>query len=306
MTASPPEPVVFVNGEYVPQSEARISVLDHAVLYGDGVFETAIAWNGAVFELDAHLDRLARSMAAIRLDPPYTKAELTEIVLETIRRNGLRTAYVKLIITRGVNGKPLLDPAGCEPGVICFAQPYLYMTSMDRVQGGLRVKTVSVRRPPAQVLDPHVKSLNYLNLVLAKIEADAAQADEALLLDIHGHVCEAPGYNVFTVAGNRIRTPWQDILEGVTRNTVMDLAAAEGLDVRAETLELYDVYTADEVFFCSTAGGLLPVIEVDGRLIGQGRPGPVFARMRDAYLRLLEEGRSGTPVPAEAQLLEEA
>lgn len=298
MATSAAEPIIFVNGDYVPQSKAKISVLDHAVLYGDGVFETAVACNGVVYELEAHLDRLFRSLAAICLDSPYTRPELAGIVLETIQRNGLENAYVKLIVTRGVNDLPLLDPTGCVPGIICFARPYLYMASPDRVRDGLRVKTASTRRTPAQVLDPHIKSLNYLNLVLAKLEARAAGVDEALLLDVHGHVCEAPGYNVFAVRGDRIRTPWQDILEGITRNTVMSLAADAGIEVRAETLELYDLYTADEVFFCSTAGGLLPVVEIDGRTIGDGRPGEVSTHLRDAYQRLLATGGRGTRIAA--------
>jgi len=291
------EPVIFVNGEYVPQSQARISVLDHAVLYGDGVFETAVAWNGVVHALDAHLNRLFRSLAAICLKSPHSRSELTEIVVETLRRNELHNAYIKLIITRGDNGKPLMDPTGCRPGVICLAQPYLYMAGADRVRDGLRMKTAAVRRTPAQVLDPHIKSLNYLNLVLARLEAEAAGVDEALLLDIHGHVCEAPGYNVFAVMGMTMRTPSSDILEGVTRATVMDLAAASGFDVRAETIELYDLYTANEVFVCSTAGGLLAVIELDGRKIGDGRPGPVFTKLRQQYQDLLAAGIDGIPIP---------
>lgn len=287
------EPIVFVNGHYVPQSEAKISVLDHAVLYGDGVFETAVAWDGIIHALDAHLNRLFRSLAALCLDCGYTREQLVEIVVETVRRNNLRNAYIKLIITRGSNGTPLLDPGGCEAGIICFSQPYLYMASEDRVRNGLRVKTVSVRRTPAQVLDPHIKSLNYLNLVLARLESRAAGVDEALLLDMHGHVCEAPGYNVVSVRGRTVRTPVSDILEGVTRQTVMDMAAADGYDVRAENLELYDLYTADEVFFCSTAGGLIPVVELDGRKIGGAVPGPVFQRFRSQYQELLAAGHDG-------------
>jgi branched-chain amino acid aminotransferase len=290
------EPIIFVNGEYVPQSQARISVLDHAVLYGDGVFETAVAWNGVVHELDAHLARLFRSLGAIRLESPHSRAELVDIVCETVRRNDLRNAYIKLIITRGDNGKPLLDPTGCRPGVICLVQPYMYMASAERVRDGLRVKTVAVRRTPAQVVDPHVKSLNYLNLVLARLEAEAAQADEALLLDIDGHVCEAPGYNIFAVAGATLRTPARDILAGITRATVMQLAASDGFDVRAETVELYDLYTADEVFMCSTAGGLLAVVELDGRKIGDAKPGPIFTRLRDQYQERLADAQYGTAI----------
>jgi branched-chain amino acid aminotransferase len=293
------ERIVYVNGEYVPEDEAKISVFDHVVLYGDGVFETAVAWNGSIYKLDAHVDRLFRSMAAIALELPHTREELIEIIIETVRRNDLSNAYIKLLVTRGSNNEPLLDTAGCVTGVICFARPYLYMASPDRVENGLKVKTAAIRRPPAQVLDPHIKSLNYLNLVLAKLEAKSAGADEALLLDIRGHVCEAPGYNVFVVSGNKLRTPWEDILEGVTRETVMELAVEMGHDVDETTLELYDVYTAEEVFFCSTAGGILPVIEVDGRQIGSGKPGPVFDKIRLGYAALLDACADGTPVHPE-------
>lgn len=288
------ERIIYVNGNYVPQEQARISVLDHAVLYGDGVFETAVAWNGVVHKLDEHIGRLFRSMAAVQLDPPHTRAEFTEIVLETTRRNGLTNAYIKLIVTRGTNDEPLLETNGCVPGVICFARDYLYMASPERVRDGLRIKTAAVRRPPGQVLDPHIKSLNYLNLVLAKLEAKAAGADEALVLDIDGNVCEAPGYNVFVAHDHELRTPVRDILAGITRQTVMDIADSHGIAVSTGVVTLYDVYTADEVFFCSTAGGILPVVAVDGRRIGEGVPGRLYNLVRDAYADKLEQGVDGT------------
>jgi branched-chain amino acid aminotransferase len=297
------DPVIYVNGEFVHESEARISVFDHAVLYGDGVFETVIAWNGRVFKLDAHIDRLYRSMSAIALKPHFERSELIQLILETVRRNELRDAYVKWLVTRGSNGMPLLDPVGCQPNVIIFARPYLYMAGRDQIRDGLRVKTTAIRRPSAQVLDPHIKSLNYLNLVLAKLEASSAGADEALLLDLDGHVCEAPGYNVFALRDGALRTPSSDILEGITRATVFDLAHDLGMPVSAATLELYDLYTADEVIFCSTAGGLLPVVELDGRRIGQGIPGPVYQRLVDAYQELIASDLHGTdvyPVPVSA------
>jgi branched-chain amino acid aminotransferase len=296
VNSRPAEPIVYVNGRFVPESQATISVFDHVVLYGDGAFETAVAWRGSVFKLDAHLDRLSRSLAALALPAPHTTEELREIVLETIRRNDLQDAYVKILVTRGSNGTPLLDPTGCDPGCVVLVRPYLYMASSERIARGLRLKTVAVRRPSADVLDPHIKSLNYLNLVLAKIEARAAQVDEALLLDSRGSVCECPGYNVFAVHGEHLRTPWQDILEGITRETVLELAPAVGLRVAESTLELYDLYTADEVFLCSTAGGIVPVREVDGRPIGTGEPGEVFTSIRDAYLDLLASGAHGTPI----------
>jgi branched-chain amino acid aminotransferase len=293
----PSEPVVYVNGEFVPQSQARISVLDHAVLYGDGVFETAFAWRGRVFKLDAHIERGFRSMAAIALRPPVDRAEMRRLILETVSRNRLRDAYVKWLITRGTNGKPLMDPTGCVPNLIILAQPYISRVSQERAAEGLRLKTVALRRPPGQVLDPQIKSLNYLNLVLAKLEAKAAGADEALLLDLSGRICEATGCNVFTVHGARLRTPRHDILAGITRETVLELASDVGLVAEQCDIELYDAYTADEVFICSTAGGLLPVVEIDGRVIGSGNPGPVFHALRAAYEALISSPLHGTDIP---------
>jgi branched-chain amino acid aminotransferase len=290
------EPIIYVNGEFVPQSEARISVLDHAVLYGDGVFDTVVAWNGAVFELDAHLDRFFRSLAAVSLVSPTSRGELVELLGEAIRRNGLRDAYIKWIVTRGSNGTPLMDPKGCSPNLIIIALPYIHRFDETRRATGLRLKTTAIRRPSGHVLDPHVKSLNYLNLVMAKLEARAAGADEALLLDVHGRVCEAPGYNVFILHGRCLRTPQHDILEGVTRATVIDLAKRRGIEVEACDLELYHAYTSDELMLCSTAGGILPVAEIDGRCIGGGEPGPVFRQLEAGYKTLLASGERSTRI----------
>ncbi|NJM34888.1 MAG: branched-chain amino acid aminotransferase [Rhodomicrobium sp.] len=290
------EPIIYVNGEFVPQSQARISVMDHAVLYGDGMFDTVAAWNGRIFKLDAHIERFFRSMAAVGIAPPIDRAELARLLIEAVRRNELQDAYIKWICTRGSNGKPLMDPSGCVPNLIVIARPYIQRRIGDGGGMAMRMKTAAIRRPPGQVLDPHIKSLNYLNLVLAKLEAKAAQVDECLLLDINGRICEAPGFNVFLVQGKSLRTPSHDILEGITRATVMELAKMAGFSCREEDLELYDAYTADEIFLTSTAGGLVPVGELDGRRIGDGKPGPVFSQLSEAYLELARSGRYGTPV----------
>jgi branched-chain amino acid aminotransferase len=286
------ERVIYVNGEFVPENEARISVLDHAVLYGDGVFETVVAWNGQVFKLNEHIDRFYRSMAAVAMEVPFTRDELGALVLEAIRRNGFREAYVKWIATRGSNGTPLMDPAGCVANLIILVQRYI-----DRGgAGGLRVKTTAIRRPPGHVLDAHVKSLNYLNLVMARIEAKAAGADQALMLDVHGHVCESPGFNVFMVKDKTLHTPAHDILVGVTRNTVIEIAPELGYAVREGVYELYHAYSADEIFLTSTAGGLLAVVELDGRRIGEGKPGPAFRALAEGYRHALSSQRWGTAV----------
>jgi branched-chain amino acid aminotransferase len=293
------EPLIYVNGAFVPQSQAAISVLDHAVLYGDGVFDTALAWHGRVFKLDAHVERSFRSMAAVAIAPPFDRAGLKRLLLEAVRRNALREAYLKWIVTRGANGTPLLDPTGCVPNLIIIARPYIHRASAARIAEGLTLKTVAVRRPSGQVLDPHIKSLNYLNLVMAKLEAKAAGADEALLLDLAGRVCEATGNNVFVVHGNKLRTPRHDVLHGITRETVIALAAAQGWHAAEAELELYDAYTADEMFLCGTAGGLLPVATIDGRKVGTGRPGPVWRALSEAYQAHIASGVDSVDAYAE-------
>ena len=288
--------VVFVNGEFCREVDAKISFFDHAVLYGDGVFDTCIAWRGRIFKLEQHLDRLFRSLLMVKLDPPYPRERLRSLILDTVRRNELQDAYVKCLITRGVTAEPLLAIAGSRPGCVIFARPFLYIVSPERIRSGVRVKTAATRRVPTASLDPRIKSLNYLNIVLAKLEVEAAGADEAILLDTEGHVTEGPGYNIFAVHGNRITTPRDGILEGITRQTVIELAPNLGFTVSTEKLDLYDLYTADEVFLSSTAGGLIPVVQVDGRNVGAGSPGPVVASLTEAYEELLTSEEYGTPI----------
>jgi len=290
------EPIIYVGGEFVPQSQAKISVLDHAVLYGDGVFETALAWNGRIFKLEEHIDRMERSLAAINCKSPVGRDELRKTLIESVRINKLENAYIKWIVTRGSNGRPLMDPAGCVPNLIIITLPYIDRYADANMDRGIRMKTVAVRRPSGQVLDPRIKSLNYLNLVLAKIEAKATGADDALMLNLEGRICEATGNNVFLVHGRKLSTPAQDILFGITRETVIELAKARGYDVVVGELELYDAYCADEIILCSTAGGLAAVTELDGRTIGGGRPGPAFRTLSEAYLELIASDRYGTAV----------
>lgn len=287
--------ICYIDGCFVPESEARVSVLDHALLYGDGVFDTAIAWNGHLFRLDDHIDRLFRSMAAVAIPPPVGRDELCRLTICAVRANKLDKAYVKWVVTRGSNGTPLMDPAGCKANLIILVRPYISRYAPDS-RSGLRLKTAAIRRPPGQVLAPQIKSLNYLNLVLAKIEAKSAGADEALLLDIHGRVCEAPGYNVFVASRGTLLTPRHDILEGITRDSVIKIAAGRGVPLSVCDIELYHAYVAEEVFLTSTAGGLVPVVEIDGRVIGGGRPGPLFAQFSKAYLELIATPNWGVSI----------
>jgi branched-chain amino acid aminotransferase len=292
--------VAFVNGTFVAESEASISIFDHAVLYGDGVYDTALAWNGYIFRLDAHLERLFTSLRAIKLVSPIPREELRDVIIETVRRNELRNSYIKCVVTRGVSPEPLMNPRPCVPGVIVFARPYLSQATPEQRARGLRVKITMLRRISDQALPAQVKSLNYLNLVLAKIEAFESGCDEAVMLDDHGCVCEAPGYNVFAVRSGVVRTPARSILLGITRTAVMDLCAALGLPAETGDLTPFNLYTADEVFLSSTAGGLVPVVDVDGRVIGTGEGGPIWRRLHDEYWERLGRGWSGTAVYSQA------
>ena len=290
------EPVVYVNGEFQPSRAASVSVFDHGLLYGDGVFDTMFASYGYIFKLDQHIARLSRSMRAVRLEIAISLDALRDAVVETVARNGLRSAYIKVLVTRGVSPEPLLDPRECTPTLIIFARPYLSLADPEKLGSGLHAKVVSIRRVDMQALDPRIKSLNYLNLVLARMEAYAAGCDEALLLDSDGNVCEAPGYNVFVVKDGRLTTPATGILEGITRETVLELCEQVGIPSEIRSVAPYELAVADEVFLSSTAGGLVPISRVDGQPVGLGRPGPVIAELLREYDTLQESGKCGTPV----------
>ena len=289
---------VYIGGEYVPENEARISIFDHVVLYGDAVYDTACAWGGKVFKLDAHVDRLFESAHALKIAVPLDKAGVKEVVLEVMRRNKLEDAYIKIIVTRGVGRMPLLSPYNCAPNLIAFAIPYISLIDSGVQQEGMRAGISSMRRIPSVCLDSKIKCCNYLNHILMRMEANEAGLDEAIELDIEGYVAEAPGYNVFAAKQSQLYTPGENILVGVTRQTVMELAAAEGLDTIVGRLTAFDLYNADEVFLTSTAGGIFAVREVDGRRIGAGKPGPITQMLKQKYMELLESGAQSTPVYA--------
>ncbi len=293
---------VYIGGEYVPENEARVSIFDHAVLYGDAVFDTACAWGGKVFKLDEHIDRLFESAHALKIEIPLDKAGVREVVLEIMRRNKLESAYIKIIVTRGVGRMPLMSPYNCEPNLIAFAIPYLSLIDSGVQQEGIRAGISSMRRIPSESLDAKIKCCNYLNHILMRMEANEAGLDEAIELDIGGYVAEAPGYNVFIAKQGVLYTPGENILVGVTRQTVMELAAAAGMETVVGRLTAFDLYNADEVFLTSTAGGIFAVRELDGRQIGGGKPGPITQLLNQRYTELLESGEQSTPVhpPADA------
>jgi branched-chain amino acid aminotransferase len=286
--------LIYLDGKFVPREAAKISVFDHGFLYGDGVFEGIRAYNGRVFRLEEHLDRLYDSAKTIDLQVPVSKAEFGEIVLETLRKNNLREAYIRPIVSRGV-GDLGLDPRKCpKPTIVVIAVEWGAMYG-DLYEKGLKAITVSVRRNPAQALPPNVKSLNYLNNIFAKIEANYKGGDEAIFFDTNGYISEGSGDNIFVVKNGEIITPpTLNNLRGITRVVALEIAASLGITVKEQNLGYYDMYSADEVFVTGTAAEVGPIVLIDGRSIGSGRPGPVTRQLMAAFKAVTE--REGTPI----------
>jgi len=285
---------VWIEGEVVDGSEARISVLDHGLLYGDGVFEGIRIYGRRVFRLEDHLQRFATSAKALALELPDGTAAARGIVLETARAFGADEAYVRLIATRG-EGPLGIDPTQCsKPRLICIVDRIAVYSEHKR-SAGIDLLTSSWRRPPADVLDPRVKSLNYLNNVMAKLEAKQRGGDEALLLNAAGSIAETSVANIFVVRDGELLTPPSSdgALEGITRATVLELAASLEIPARAQSLGRFDLFAADEVFLTGSGAGLVPVRSLDGRSIGAGGPGPVCEKIWSAFLETAP-GR-GTP-----------
>jgi branched-chain amino acid aminotransferase len=281
---------IFINDRLVPEAEARISVFDHGLLYGDGVFEGLRSYAGRVFRLDAHLDRLWASARAICLEIPLAKEALAKAVIDTLAANGLEDGYIRLIVTRGA-GTLGLDPNRCSnPQVIIIADT-ISLYPQEFYDQGLRIVTAATQRIQSAALSPRIKSLNYLNNIMAKLEGLRAGCVEALMLNHKGEVAECTGDNVFVVRSGRLLTPPPDagILEGITRNAVMELAHAAGIDCREATLTRHDLYTADECFLTGTAAEVIPVVDIDGRTIGSGAPGPITSRLKDDFHTLVRQ-----------------
>ena len=275
---------IYLNGKFVDESKAVVSVFDHGLLYGDGVFEGIRSYDGLIFKLSQHIDRLYESAHTIMLAIPMARPAMIEVVKQSLRVNRLRDAYIRLVVTRGV-GDLGLDPRKCvRPTVFAIADTIrLYPKSLyDR---GLALITVATQRNVPEALNPQIKSLNYLNNILAKLEAINAGYEEAIMLSHSGYVTECTGENLFIVKGRQLLTPppYVGVLRGITRGTVMDLAVRARLAVREEMLTRHDLFNAEEVFLTGTAAEIVPVVTIDGRRIGLGRPGPVTKQLQAAF-----------------------
>jgi len=286
--------LIYINGNFVPADQATVSVFDHGFLYGDGVFEGIRAYGGRVFRLREHIKRLYDSAQAIMLCIPMTQEEMSQAILETLRKNNLRDAYIRPIVTRGP-GDLGLDPNKCSSSTVIIVAVEWGAMYGDLYEIGLTAVTVAVRRNPPDTLPPNTKSLNYLNNIMAKIEANIKGGNEAIILDSQGKLSEGSGDNIFLVKDDKILTPYTlNNLKGITREAVIELARAMDHNVLERDLGIFDLYTADEVFVTGTAAEVAPVTKVDGRTIGQGKPGPITKELMAAFGDLTRT--SGTPV----------
>ena len=287
MSAAPLQ--IYIDGNFYPQADAKISVFDHGLLYGDGVFEGIRFYNDRVFRLEQHIARLFDSAKAIHLTIPATREEVCEMTLATIRQNGLHDGYIRLVVTRGV-GELGLSPYRCKQASIIVIASTISLYPAEKYEKGLILATCGTRRPSHDSLSPAVKSLNYLSNIMAKVEAMAAGAEEGVMLNTAGYVAECTGDNIFTVKNGVIFTPTvgSGSLYGITRSVVMELAAEAGIPLKEIEMSRYDLYTADEVFLTGTAAEVVPVSEYDKRIIGTGEPGEITKQLIIAFRNLVQ------------------
>ena len=278
---------IYLNGKLVDKDKAVISVFDHGLLYGDGVFEGIRSYDSLVFKLKEHIDRLYRSAEAIELKIPMAKADMIKAVLETLKANGLKDAYIRLVVTRGP-GDLGLDPRKCKVPMVFIITDKISLYPKEFYQNGLAIITAKTRRNLATALNPKIKSLNYLNNILAKIDAIKAGTEEAIMLTYNDYVAECTGDNIFIISGGRLITPPADVgaLEGITRDAVIGLARMMGIEFEEKMIKIEDIYAASEVFLTGTAAEIIPVTVIDKCKIGTGKPGTVTARLMDEFKKL--------------------
>lgn len=286
---------IYIDGEFFDRENAKISVFDHGLLYGDGIFEGIRFYNSRVFRLDEHIKRLYNSAQAILLDIGMSKEDLIEATLETIRQNGLTDGYIRLVVTRG-DGSLGLNPFLCPKASVIIIVSTIQLYSEEKYANGLTMATCSTRRTTPASLSPAVKSLNYLNNVMAKVEALNAGAEEGLMLNEQGYVAECTGDNVFVIKDGKISTPpvSAGALDGITRQVMFEIGEALGTPIEEKNLTRYEIYTADEIFLTGTAAEVIAAVAIDRRTIGTGKPGPITNQFIAEFRKLV--GSTGTPI----------
>ena len=286
----------FVDGRFVPVAEARVPILDWGFLRSDATYDVAHVWRGSFFRLEDHLDRFERSMGHLRLSPPYDRSEIRDILLECVRLSGLRDAYAEIICTRGIPRPGSRDPRDCDNRFYAFVVPFIWIADPDKQEQGLYAVIGSKQRIAPESVDPIVKNYHWLDLETGLLEAYERGGETVILVDGEVNVVEGPGFNVFAVKNDTISTPDRGVLEGITRKTIIELAAEHGIKLEARPVPADELRRADEVFLSSTAGGVIPVTTVDGGAVGNGEPGAVTRRLRDGYWDLHDDPRFSLPV----------
>jgi len=293
------ELLVYIDGAYYPKSKAKVSVFDHGLLYGDGVFEGIRAYDGSVFKLKEHVDRLYRSAHMIMLDiqSVMSKEKMTETVLETLRKNDLRDSYIRLVVTRGV-GDLGLNPKKCPKPTIIVITDTISLHKGGAKEDGVTAMLSWVKRDPVDATSHEIKSLNYLNSIMAKIEANIAGVDEAICLDKNGFICEGVAENIFIVKNGKLYTPpsYTGALCGITAQEVAKLAQKLGYEVKEKNMTPYELFNAEEVFFTGTAAEVVPVREINKRTINSGKPGPITKKLMEDFSRLVRDPSQGVPI----------
>jgi len=288
---------VYVDGKFYPKSEAKVSVFDHGLLYGDGIFEGIRAYDGVVFKLREHIERLYKSAHMIMLVIPTTKEEMIQKTLETLRKNKMRDAYIRLVVTRGI-GDLGLNPRKCPKPTIIIITDTIALHMAGAKETGIAAMISWVKRDPVDATSHEIKSLNYLNSILAKIEANIAGVDEAICLDKNGFVCEGVAENIFMVRKAKLYTPptYTGALHGITAESVQDLAKKLGYEVKEKSITPFELFNADEVFFTGTAAEIIPVREINKRQINDGKPGPITRRLMEEFGKLVRDPKEGVPI----------
>ncbi|MCT1403698.1 branched-chain-amino-acid transaminase [Paenibacillus sp. p3-SID867] len=281
---------IYMDGEFVTKENAKVSVFDHGFLYGDGIFEGIRIYNGNIFKCKEHLDRLYDSAKSIDLVIPLAYDELLEAMAETIRRNDMRNGYIRIVVSRGA-GNLGLDPRRCPKPTVLIIVEQLAIYSEEAYLNGLKAVSVAQRRNIPDALNPKIKSLNYLNNILVKIQSNFAGADEAIMMNAQGYVTEGSGDNIFIVKNGVVTTPpcYLGALEGITRQAIIDLCDKLGIKLKEEPFSMHDVYIADEVFFTGTAAEVIAAREIDGRMIGKGQAGPITLQLLEEFRKIVDQ-----------------
>ena len=286
----------FVEGRFVPVGEARVPILDWGFLRSDATYDVVHVWRGSFFRLEDYLDRFERSMEHLRLSPPYDRSEIRDILVECVRLSGLRDAYAEVICTRGIPRPGSRDPRECENRFYAFAVPFVWIADPKKQERGLHAVIGSKQRIAPESVDPTVKNYHWLDLETGLLESYDRGGETVILVDAEDNVVEGPGFNVFAVRNGTIFTPDRGVLEGITRKTIIELAAERGIPLEARPVPADELRRAEEVFLSSTAGGVIPVTTVDSEVVGDGKPGPLTRQLREAYWELHDDPRFSLPV----------